>query len=70
VLRHDNAVLRRAHRPGAVRADRLGLVHRLGAAYTAEALGRSLPRRYDRNPLGLAGSRRPVARCSRPAGRA
>ena len=33
-----------AHRPGAVRADRPGLIHRPGAAYTAQALGQSLPR--------------------------
>src|SRR5258708_38170177 len=33
-----------ARQPGAVRAGRPGLVRRAGAAYTAQALGRSLPR--------------------------
>jgi hypothetical protein len=44
VLRHENAVLRR--HAGRIRYEpgRPGLVHRLGAACTAQALGRSLPR--------------------------
>src|SRR5258705_13822388 len=33
-----------ARRPGALRAGRPGLVRRTGAAYTAQALGRGLPR--------------------------
>jgi hypothetical protein len=44
VLRHENVVLRR--HAGRIRYEpgRPGLVHRLGAACTAQALGRSLPR--------------------------
>ncbi len=41
-LRHQNAVLR-GH-AGQVRAGRPGLARRAGAAYTAQAQGRSLPR--------------------------
>ena len=43
VLRHQNAVLRQ-HAPGAVRAGRPGVARRAGTAYTAQALGRRLPR--------------------------
>ena len=43
VLRHENAVLRR-HAGGCGTSGRPGLVRRAGAACTAQALGRNLPR--------------------------
>jgi hypothetical protein len=53
VLRHENAVLRRARWSVMVRAGRPGLVHRAYAIHPAPALGRSLAR-HARDATGLA----------------
>ena len=53
VLRHENAVLRRTRRPGAVRARRPGLVRCAGPVHPAAAMGRGLPG-DTRDTAGLA----------------
>ena len=57
VLRHENAVLRLARRPGTVRAWRPDVVRRAGTAPATQALDRDLPRDARDAPAGSGWSR-------------